>query len=88
MLYVLCSQDGGPTWEVQMGRRDSRTAHRAAVVAGIPSPFESFDRVRAKFTNVGLDSTDLVALSGMVTTNLLPNLTLFNVGLLIEPSYY
>ncbi|KAG5517658.1 hypothetical protein RHGRI_038149 [Rhododendron griersonianum] len=59
--------DGGPTWEVQMGRRDSRTAHKAAVAAGIPSPFEPFQQVRAKFTNVGLDSTDLVALSGAHT---------------------
>ncbi|KAG5517657.1 hypothetical protein RHGRI_038148 [Rhododendron griersonianum] len=50
-----------------MGRRDSRTAHRAAVAAGIPSPFEPFDDVRKKFTNVGLDSTDLVALSGAHT---------------------
>ncbi|KAI8526308.1 hypothetical protein RHMOL_Rhmol13G0298500 [Rhododendron molle] len=64
---ISVSLDGGPTWEVQMGRRDSRTAHRAAVAAGIPSPFESFDRVRAKFTNVGLGSTDLVALSGAHT---------------------
>ncbi|KAL6204002.1 hypothetical protein ACLB2K_021272 [Fragaria x ananassa] len=41
---ILVSENGGPTWEVQLGRRDSRTANRA-----------------------GLDSTDLVALSGAHT---------------------
>lgn len=57
-------QGGGQAWEVQMGRRDSRTANKGAVGSSIPSPFDTFDIVRSKFTAVGLDSTDLVALSG------------------------
>lgn len=57
-------QNGGPTWEVQLGRRDSRTANRAGTTA-IPSPFETLDQIAKKFTDAGLDSTDLVALSGI-----------------------
>ncbi|KAM1446485.1 hypothetical protein PS2_005550 [Malus domestica] len=29
---ILVSENGGPTWEVQLGRRDSRTANRAGTV--------------------------------------------------------
>ncbi|XP_047308935.1 peroxidase 15-like [Impatiens glandulifera] len=54
---------GGPTWAVELGRRDSRTANQAGTSA-IPSPFELLNDLENKFTNVGLDSTDLVALSG------------------------
>lgn len=57
-------QAGGPTWEVQLGRRDSKSANQAGANTSIPSPFESLSNITAKFTAVGLDSTDLVALSG------------------------
>ncbi|KAH0997965.1 hypothetical protein GBA52_021829 [Prunus armeniaca] len=63
---ILVSANGGPTWEVQLGRRDSRTANRAGTTA-IPSPFENLEQVTKKFSDVGLDSTDLVALSGAHT---------------------
>ncbi|GAV82802.1 peroxidase domain-containing protein [Cephalotus follicularis] len=63
---ILVSLDGGPTWKVQLGRRDSRTANSAGTTA-IPSPFESLIDVENKFTDVGLDTTDLVALSGAHT---------------------
>ncbi|KAF3946328.1 hypothetical protein CMV_027393, partial [Castanea mollissima] len=58
---------GGPTWEVQLGRRDSKSANQAGANTSIPSPFESLSNITAKFTAVGLDSTDLVALSGAHT---------------------
>uniref|UniRef100_A0A2N9IR14 Peroxidase n=1 Tax=Fagus sylvatica TaxID=28930 RepID=A0A2N9IR14_FAGSY len=64
---ILVSLAGGPTWEVQLGRRDSRTANRAGANASIPSPFEDLSKITDKFTAVGLDSTDLVALSGAHT---------------------
>ncbi|XWS52419.1 hypothetical protein CRYUN_Cryun11dG0069400 [Craigia yunnanensis] len=55
---------GGPTWQVPLGRRDSRTADQAGT-SGIPSPFDDFSELQRKFRDVGLDdSTDLVALSG------------------------
>ncbi|BFG33455.1 hypothetical protein CerSpe_197280 [Prunus speciosa] len=63
---ILVSANGGPTWEVQLGRRDSRTANRAGTTA-IPSPFENLEQIAKKFSDVGLDSTDLVALSGAHT---------------------
>ncbi|KAK4608019.1 hypothetical protein RGQ29_001726 [Quercus rubra] len=64
---ILVSMAGGPTWEVQLGRRDSKAANQAGANTSIPSPFESLSNVTAKFTAVGLDSTDLVALSGAHT---------------------
>ncbi|XP_022754047.1 peroxidase 15-like [Durio zibethinus] len=58
---------GGPTWQVPLGRRDSRTANQAGT-SGIPSPFDNFSELQRKFRDVGLDdSTDLVALSGAHT---------------------
>ncbi|XP_047309339.1 peroxidase 15-like [Impatiens glandulifera] len=54
---------GGPTWAVELGRRDSRTANQAGTSA-IPSPFDLLDDLEDKFDDVGLDSIDLVALSG------------------------
>ncbi|KAH7838916.1 hypothetical protein Vadar_032665 [Vaccinium darrowii] len=64
---ISVSLAGGQTWEVQMGRRDSRTANKGAVNSSLPSPFDPLNVVRSKFTAVGLDSTDLVALSGAHT---------------------
>ncbi|XP_050371439.1 lignin-forming anionic peroxidase-like [Argentina anserina] len=63
---ILVSENGGPTWEVQFGRRDSRTANRGGTSA-IPTPFETLEEIAKKFTDAGLDSTDLVALSGAHT---------------------
>ena len=65
MYWMLMLQDGGPSnpWEVQFGRRDSTTANSAGTSA-IPSPFDDFPTVRRKFTDVGLDATNMVALSG------------------------
>ncbi|GFZ18222.1 peroxidase superfamily protein [Actinidia rufa] len=62
---ISVSLDGGPSnpWEVQFGRRDSTTANSAGTSA-IPSPFDTLDQIRKKFSDVGLGSTDMVALSG------------------------
>ncbi|XP_042515825.1 peroxidase A2-like [Macadamia integrifolia] len=58
---------GGPTWSVLLGRRDSTTASQAGANTSIPSPFETLSNITTKFTNVGLSTTDLVALSGAHT---------------------
>ncbi|XVF69750.1 hypothetical protein PTKIN_Ptkin11bG0106700 [Pterospermum kingtungense] len=63
---VSVSLGGGPTWQVPFGRRDSRTAHREGVGA-IPAAHDSLANIAATFKNMGLDSTDLVALSGAHT---------------------
>ncbi|XP_050139933.1 peroxidase A2-like [Malus sylvestris] len=63
---ILVSLNGGPTWEAQLGRRDSRTANQAGTSA-IPSFLENLEQISQKFRDAGLDSTDLVALSGAHT---------------------
>lgn len=57
-------QAGGPTWQVLFGRRDSTTAYQAGANSDIPTALETLEQITQKFTNKGLDSTDLVALSG------------------------
>ncbi|WVY96567.1 hypothetical protein V8G54_028718 [Vigna mungo] len=61
------SLSGGPSWSVLLGRRDSLTANQAGANTSIPSPFESLANITSKFSAVGLDTTDLVALSGAHT---------------------
>ncbi|KAF8396045.1 hypothetical protein HHK36_017657 [Tetracentron sinense] len=58
---------GGPTWSVLLGRRDSTTANQAGANTSIPSPSEGLSNITSKFSAVGLDTTDLVALSGAHT---------------------
>ncbi|RDX61481.1 Cationic peroxidase 1 [Mucuna pruriens] len=55
---------GGPTWDVELGRRDSTTASRAAANQEIPAPFFSLSQLITNFKNHGLDEKDLVVLSG------------------------
>ncbi|KAG6632607.1 peroxidase A2-like [Carya illinoinensis] len=64
---ISVSLAGGRTWQVQLGRRDSRTANRAGVIDALPNALETLQQITQKFNNVGLDSTDLVALSGAHT---------------------
>lgn len=66
ILTLEVVQTGGPSWVVQLGRRDSRNANRTGAENNLPSPFETLDQLRVKFNAVGLDSTDLVALSGKI----------------------
>lgn len=58
---------GGPSWNVLLGRRDSRTANQAGANTSIPSSTEGLSSITAKFSAVGLNITDLVALSGAHT---------------------
>jgi peroxidase len=55
---------GGPSWTVLLGRRDSLTANLAGANSSIPSPIESLSNITFKFSAVGLNTNDLVALSG------------------------
>ncbi|KAL0428624.1 UNVERIFIED_CONTAM: Peroxidase 15 [Sesamum latifolium] len=58
---------GGPSWDVLLGRRDSRSANQAGANTSIPASFEPLTNLTAKFSAVGLNITDLVALSGAHT---------------------
>nr|GME15126.1 peroxidase A2-like [Ipomoea batatas] len=58
---------GGPSWNVLLGRRDGRTANQGGANTSLPSPFENLTNLTQKFTNVGLNVNDLVALSGAHT---------------------
>ncbi|KFK25059.1 hypothetical protein AALP_AA8G061200 [Arabis alpina] len=58
---------GGPSWTVLLGRRDGLTANQAGANSSIPSPVESLSNITSKFSAVGLNTNDLVALSGAHT---------------------
>ncbi|KAK4711816.1 hypothetical protein R3W88_006329 [Solanum pinnatisectum] len=58
---------GGPSWEVPLGRRDSRSASLSGSNNNIPAPNNTFDSILSKFKRQGLDLVDLVALSGSHT---------------------
>ncbi|XP_028092437.1 peroxidase 4-like [Camellia sinensis] len=59
---------GGPTWEVKLGRRDSKTASFSAANSGvIPPPFSTLNNLINRFQAVGLSTKDMVALSGAHT---------------------
>ncbi|XP_062171448.1 peroxidase A2-like [Alnus glutinosa] len=57
---------GGPSWDVLLGRRDGTTANRTAA-NDLPGPSEGLDVLKQKFSDLGLNTTDLVALSGAHT---------------------
>ncbi|GJN32919.1 hypothetical protein PR202_gb21462 [Eleusine coracana subsp. coracana] len=58
---------GGPSWTVQLGRRDSTTASLSTANTDLPSPASSLSTLLAAFAKKGLSSTDMVALSGAHT---------------------
>ncbi|XP_052172353.1 peroxidase P7-like [Diospyros lotus] len=55
---------GGPTWKVQLGRRDSTSASKSQAEADLPSPFMDLSELKSNFKKQGLSTKDLVALSG------------------------
>ncbi|KAL7084436.1 hypothetical protein ACP275_14G223400 [Erythranthe tilingii] len=74
-ILTLAARDsvllsGGPSWKVVLGRRDGLVANQTGANSALPSPFESLDNIIAKFAAVGLNVTDVVALSGGHTIGL------------------
>ncbi|KAK7246127.1 hypothetical protein RIF29_40986 [Crotalaria pallida] len=55
----------GPQWDVPLGRRDGLTANRTLANQNLPAPFATLDELKTAFLAQGLNTTDLVALSGM-----------------------
>ncbi|XP_047057110.1 peroxidase 40-like [Lolium rigidum] len=58
---------GGPNWQVELGRKDSRTASLQAANSNLPAPTSGVATLVQKFTDVGLSAKDMVALSGAHT---------------------
>ncbi|KAH9304180.1 hypothetical protein KI387_008584, partial [Taxus chinensis] len=53
----------GPSWNVQLGRRDSTTASLSGANTKLPSPFGNLSTLTSTFQAQGLSATDMVALS-------------------------
>ncbi|XP_010252386.1 PREDICTED: peroxidase 72-like [Nelumbo nucifera] len=71
-ILALAARDstvlaGGPSWEVPLGRRDSRGASLSGSNNNIPAPNNTFQTILTKFKLQGLNIVDLVALSGSHT---------------------
>uniref|UniRef100_A0A5B7C9T0 Peroxidase n=1 Tax=Davidia involucrata TaxID=16924 RepID=A0A5B7C9T0_DAVIN len=59
---------GGPSWDVKLGRRDSKTASFSDANSGvIPPPNSGLSNLISRFGAVGLSAKDMVALSGSHT---------------------
>ncbi|KAH7692364.1 Peroxidase protein [Dioscorea alata] len=58
---------GGPSWRVQLGRRDARTASLSAANSDIPLPTFDLSNLTSAFSKKGLSTTDMVTLSGAHT---------------------
>ncbi|KAG8659960.1 peroxidase 72 [Manihot esculenta] len=71
-ILALAARDstvlaGGPSWEVPLGRKDSRGASLSGSNNNIPAPNNTFQTILTKFKLQGLNVVDLVALSGSHT---------------------
>ncbi|KAF5454425.1 hypothetical protein F2P56_024091 [Juglans regia] len=71
-IVALAARDstvlsGGPSWDVSLGRRDSRIASLSGSNNNIPAPNNTFQTILTKFLGQGLNVVDLVALSGSHT---------------------
>ncbi|KAF3664138.1 Peroxidase 2 [Capsicum annuum] len=57
----------GPSWEVQFGRRDARTASLSAANTQLPQTSSSLSTLISLFSTKGLSSSDMTALLGSHT---------------------
>ncbi|KAK2970717.1 hypothetical protein RJ640_015142 [Escallonia rubra] len=71
-ILALATRDvvalaGGPSYKVELGRRDGRISTLASVQHKLPHPDFSLDQLNTMFSSHGLTQTDMVALSGAHT---------------------
>lgn len=58
---------GGPSWIVQLGRRDSTTASLSSANSDLPGPDSDLSDLITAFSNKGFTTKEMVALSGSHT---------------------
>ncbi|KAM0001807.1 putative peroxidase [Helianthus debilis subsp. tardiflorus] len=71
-ILALATRDviglaGGPSYSVELGRRDGRVSTKNSVQNGLPQPHFKLDQLNSMFAKHGLSQTDMVALSGAHT---------------------
>lgn len=62
-IEQIC-QLSGPTYTVQLGRRDSTTASLSLANSDLPAPTFDLSRLITAFSNKGFTTKEMVALSG------------------------
>ncbi|KQK22705.1 peroxidase N [Brachypodium distachyon] len=55
---------GGPDYDVLLGRRDGLVANQSGADSNLPGPDDSISDITKRFKDVGLNTTDMVVLSG------------------------
>ena len=60
----MIKQLGGPSWRVQLGRRDSTTASLDLTNSDLPGPDMSLGELISAFADKGLTAEEMEALSG------------------------
>ncbi|XP_047063397.1 peroxidase 2-like [Lolium rigidum] len=58
---------GGPTWDVELGRRDGSTSSQDAANTDLPAPTSDLGALIKAFSDKGLTAKDMVTLSGAHT---------------------
>lgn len=71
-ILALATRDvvvlaGGPSYTVELGRRDGRISTIASVQRQLPHPTFNLDQLNSMFNLHGLSQTDMIALSGAHT---------------------
>lgn len=71
-ILALATRDvivlaGGPSYTVELGRRDGRISTIASVQRKLPQPGFNLDQLNAMFASNGLTQRDMIALSGAHT---------------------
>ncbi|KAJ0880868.1 putative peroxidase [Helianthus annuus] len=72
-ILALATRDvvaltGGPSYKVELGRRDGRISTRKGVQHKLPHADFNLDQLNTMFASHGLSQTDMIALSGKLCT--------------------
>ncbi|KAI3983478.1 hypothetical protein MKX01_038898 [Papaver californicum] len=71
-VLVIAARDvvvlaGGPSFNVELGRRDGLVSKASRVAGNLPEPDSHLDELNSMFRKHNLDQTDMIALSGAHT---------------------